>query len=615
MKKRIITFLLLLCLLLTSVSVPVIAAETSHSAVLAVQALGIMTGNEYGDLMLGSNVTRAQFVTMMTRASAYKDSIGEEGSGFSLFKDVKSSHWASEYIRLAIEEEWVAGYTDGTFRPEKTITLEEACTMVLRLLGYSSENLVGSFPAAQLNKAQKLGLRDQIAGGQGSVMTRLDCAQLFYNALNAKTVNGQAYALTLGYTMNNGEVDYTSVTRDNLSGPFVAEEGEQLPFTPATIYRNGDISKSATLNRYDVYYYHEALSTAWIYTTRIAGSITALTPDSSAPTAVSVAGKTYSLGNASVAYQLSVFGGTSKGDVVTLLLGMDDAVVGIITDEAVETTYYGVVQSSEKKTNADGTSVETNVTVMCTDGGVRTFTVNKSTTYTVGHIVSVNVTGTGVTVRTLTERTLTGKINSEATKLGNQALSASIKILDTTDEGDAVAVKAERLANCHITSSSVRYYVVNEKNEIEHLILENATGDTWTYVYMTSIDDNSFDMNINVTYEYLLNGTELTLRSSGSRFGVTEGGVGFSYDKNGNVRSMFQMDSDTLTDLGVQKAMVGNRSYAIADDVQVYLRKSGQYYVTALSSINAEDYFLTGWRDVSSGDAGGNIRIIIATEK
>ena len=69
---------------------------------------------------------------MMTAASSYKDSIGE-GSGVSLFKDVKSDHWASEYIKLAVEQGWMSGYVDGTFR---TLDRVLACTALLKMLGY-----------------------------------------------------------------------------------------------------------------------------------------------------------------------------------------------------------------------------------------------------------------------------------------------------------------------------------------------------------------------------------------------------------------------------------------------------------------------------------------------
>ena len=53
---------------------------------------------------------------------------------------MKSSYWASEYIRCAVSEGWMTGYTDGTFRPDETVKLEEACAAVLKLLGYEAIN-------------------------------------------------------------------------------------------------------------------------------------------------------------------------------------------------------------------------------------------------------------------------------------------------------------------------------------------------------------------------------------------------------------------------------------------------------------------------------------------
>lgn len=103
-------------------------------------------------------------------------------------------------------------------------------------------------------------------------MARRDCAALFSNLMTAKTSGGQIYAETLGYTVTNGEVDYTALTLENLSGPYVAENSStSLPFQPATVYRNGEISSSAVLNQYDVYYYDQGSSTLWIYTDRVSG--------------------------------------------------------------------------------------------------------------------------------------------------------------------------------------------------------------------------------------------------------------------------------------------------------------------------------------------------------
>lgn len=616
MKKRLLTLLLVACLAVTSMIVPASAANASNSALQAVQALGIIQGNESGDLMLSGNVTRAQFAAMMTRASVYKDTVGSDGSGYSLFKDVKSSHWASEYIRLAIDQGWITGYIDGTFRPEQSITLEEACTMVLRLLGYDSSTLAGSFPAAQLNKASALGLRDQIGTKQGETMTRGDCAQLFYNLLTAKNSSGQTYATTLGYTVANGEVDYTAVVKDNLSGPYVADGGDKLPFTPTTIYRDGASSSSASLNQYDVYYYNEGLKTVWIYTDRVAGKIAALSPSSSSPTSVTVAGTTYEIGSADAAYQLSALSGSSVGTVVTLLLGMDDTVIGVVTGDDTDMMYYGVVQSSSRGATTDGdAAVETTVTIVCTDGATRSFSVDKDTSYTVGRLVSVNVSGGGVTVKALSERTLSGRVDQSAAKLGSYKFANNARILDTSDGGSAVTVEPMRLSGCSLGSSNVRYYALNESGEIEHLILKDATGDTWSYAYLTSVEDLSADMNINVNYEYLINGTENVLRSSSRSYPVETGGIGIIYESDGSVRSMRQLSSVRLTDLSGRSAMAGNQKYALSDNVQVYLRGSGEYYLTTASAINAEDYTLTGWYDTASGAAGGQIRIMIAVEK
>lgn len=615
MKKRLLSLLLALCLAVPFLPVSASAANTD-AAVQTVRALGILRGDENGELMLSSNVTRAQFVTMMARASSYKDTVGTDGSGYSLFKDVKSSHWASEYIRLAVEEGWASGYTDGTFRPDQTITLEEACTMVLRLLGYDSSALAGSFPAAQLNKASALGLREQISVKQGGLMTRADCAQLFYNLLTAKTSGGQTYALTLGYTLTNGEVDFAAVVKENLSGPYIAEGGETLPFTPTTVYRDDTASSSASLNRYDVYYYNEGLGTVWIYTERVAGKLTAISPDSTAPTSVTVAGTAYTLGSASAAYQLSALNGSSTGDIVTLLLGMDGKVVGVITGDEVDMMYYGVVLSSEKVVSTEGNStVETSVTVVCTDGATRSFTVSKDTSYTAGAIVSVNASSGGVSIRSLSSRSLSGKVNKDATKLGSYAFSDNVKILDTTTDGGAVAVTPERLALCTLSASSVRYYTLNEKGELEHLILNDVTGDTWSYALLTSAEEQSSGMSISASYTYLLDGREQTLRSSTAAYPVTAGGIGIRYNSDGSVRSMCQLASVRLTELGVQSVAAGSKTYALADGVQVYLRKGSAYYLTALSAVNAEDYALTGWYDTASGAAGGSIRVIVATER
>ena len=599
MKSKVLSLILAVCTLCSLLVSPA-SAVGGDSAVQMVQALGILDGTD-----LESPVTRAEFSKMLVAASSYKDSVSSEGSGYSLFRDVKSSYWASEYIRCAVSEGWMTGYTDGTFRPDETVKLEEACAAVLKLLGYDTSALAGSFPSAQLSKAAALGLRDGISLKQGGTMARRDCAALFSNLMTAKTSGGQIYAETLGYTVTNGEVDYTALTLENLSGPYVAENSStSLPFQPATVYRNGEISSSAVLNQYDVYYYDQGSSTLWIYTNRVSGKITELSPSATSPTSVTVA----------ATYKLSALGGGKAGTIVTLLLGMDGSVVDVLTGTSVEAVYYGMVESSEKVVAEDGNAaVQTNVTVLCTDGTAKTFAVDKAMDYKAGRLVSVNVSEGSVTIKTLTEKHTSGKVNSTATKLGDLSFADNVEILDTSSEGTAAAVDASRLSGMSLDSDDIRYYGLNEEGRIEYLILDDVTGDLWTYAYLTDLEDQSQEMSINVTYTYLVDGTEQTLRSASVKYPVETGGIAIAYKSDGSIQTMQRMKSVKLTELSGSWAMASNQRYAIADDVQVYLRKNGSYYLTALSAVNAEDYTLTGWYNNSSSSAGRQIRIIIAT--
>lgn len=609
MKKKGISFLLALCILCTLLAAPASAAD-SNTAVQTVQALGIISGDSNGDLNLSSTVTRAQFAKMLVAASSYKDTISGDGIGYSLYKDVKSSHWASEYIRLAVQEGWMTGYTDGTFRPDQIVKLEEACAAALKLLGYDSSALAGSFPYAQLNKAGSLGLRSQIRIKQGEAMTRQNCADLFYNLLTAKTSNGQVYAITLGYTLTNGEVDYRAIALDSLSGPYIAESGgSALSFTPATVYRNGNLSTNSSIRQNDVYYYNEGMATLWVYSDRISGKVTALSPSNTAPTSVTISGKTYSIGSSAAAYQLSALNGDVTQELVTLLLGMDGSVVGMLTGEDVDSVYYGVVEASTRSVTDDGNAaVQTNVTVICTDGVARTFSVDKDTTYTAGRLVSVNINSDGITVKSLSEKSISGKVNSGATKLGDLTFAENVEILDTNNEGAAVYVDVNDLAGQSLSSDDVRYYGLDAEGKIEYLILDDVTGDTWSYAYMTDIDDLSQEMSINVNYTWIMNGNEQSLRGSTSKYAVDTGGVAIAYKSDGSIRSMKRLDSVSLSELSTTWAMVKNKKVMLADDIQVYLRQNGNYYLTTLSAINAEDYSLTGWCDSSLG----YVRIIIA---
>ena len=478
MKKRILAFLLAVSIAVSVLVLPVSAASINNTALQTAITLGaVPTGQE-----LGANVTRGAFAKMLVSFSTYRESVDAQGTVGTLYRDVPgTSQWAP-YIRIAVQQGWMNGYTDGSFRPDNTVTLEEACAAVLKLLSYKTTDLTGSFPQAQLNKAQQIGLRDQLTCTQGQAMTYEQCTLLLYNALRANTASGSAYGSSLGFTVSNGQVDTSSVLLKSRKGPFVAEEGTQLPFTPVSVYRNDKTSASAELNKYDVYYYSESLQTVWIYTRRAAGRITAVSPSASAPTALTVAGSTYSLGSAAVASKISSLNGGGVGEVVTLLLGMDNEVADVITGEEADSVFYGVVQTATRSLVEDnGADVLQKISVMCTDGITRTVNIDKSLNYPTGWLVEISVTPEGEQVNAIESKSVSGTINETATALGDYALADDVQILDTTSEGLAGTVRPSRIAGTKLNALTVRYYTLNEQGQIDRLILNDVTGDLWKY--------------------------------------------------------------------------------------------------------------------------------------
>lgn len=537
MKKRLLAFLLAVSMAVSMLALPAAAAGNANTAVQLSITLDGMDSTQTA--ALNAVVTRGAFARMLVAYSTFRESVGSQGAVGTLYKDLPGSSAYAPYVRIAVQQGWMSGYTDGTFRPDNAVTLEEAVTAVLKLLGYKMTDLSGSFPQAQLNKASELGLRNQLERQQGEALNYEECAILFYNALTANAASGSAYGTSLGFTVSNGQVDTSSVMLSSLKGPFIADGTTQLPFAPVSVYRNDKVSSSAELTKYDVYYYSESLQTVWIYTRRAAGRITAVSPSASAPTSVTVAGSTYTLGSAAVASQVSSLNGGGVGQVVTLLLGMNNEAAGIVTGEEADSVFYGVVQSSARSLiEENGADVLQKVAVLCTDGITRTVNVDKSLNFPAGWLVEITVGPDGENVEHVSGRSTSGAINENATALGDAALADDVEILDTTSEGVAGTVRPSRLSGVTLSSSDIRYYTVNEAGQIDRLILNDVTGDLWKY----GVLDDVKNLAVNYTDIKSFITSFNTDANSSAAGGTTTG------NKNGTTGSADSTTQGTVTD-------------------------------------------------------------------
>ncbi len=179
--------------------------------------------------------------------------------------------------------------------------------------------------------------------------------------------------------------------------------------------------------------------------------------------------------------------------------------------------------------------------------------------------------------------------------------------------GGYTRVYPSRLAGAKLFKEDVRYYTLDADGKIDRMVLQEVTGDTQPYVYLSGIKDNSSEMNISVNYTYIQDGQTQTI-SGGAKYLVQSGGAMLVYEK-GSLKRIRQLTPVNLDSLSALSAMGGGTEYKLAENVQVLLRDStsGQgYYRTDLSQVNSEDYKLTGWYDDLGYSAGGRIRMLIA---
>jgi hypothetical protein len=82
--------------------------------------------------------------------------LNPSGYSQSTFSDVPADHWALGFIEAVAAKGWVKGYPDGTYAPEKNITREEIATMVIRVLGREEEGKAYQEAFVQANDCAKV---------------------------------------------------------------------------------------------------------------------------------------------------------------------------------------------------------------------------------------------------------------------------------------------------------------------------------------------------------------------------------------------------------------------------------------------------------------------------
>lgn len=205
-----------------------------EQAVGLLSSYGVINGYPDGTFMPEKNVTRAEMAKIVTIAAGFSE---YSKNMTSVYKDM-NGHWAESYVELANVLNIVKGISPSMYGPDNTIKFEEAYTMIIRLLGYRDESLIGTWPSNYYAKALELNLFKNI-NKIGEFASRRDVAIMLYNALSCEMVrvrdNNTIYPLGKELISSMGKKETREVTLNDL-------KTESFDFT------------NFLFNKWDIYY-------------------------------------------------------------------------------------------------------------------------------------------------------------------------------------------------------------------------------------------------------------------------------------------------------------------------------------------------------------------------
>jgi len=141
-----------------------------EEAIAKLVALDTIEGYEDGTFRPENTITRAELATVITFILGLQDAADLAKDNISKFSDVKAGEWHTGYINIAANENVIAGYPDGTFRPSEKVSYSEAVTMLVNALGLKQvvDKSGGTWPSNYMSKASQLGITKVLENVEGS---------------------------------------------------------------------------------------------------------------------------------------------------------------------------------------------------------------------------------------------------------------------------------------------------------------------------------------------------------------------------------------------------------------------------------------------------------------
>lgn len=425
----------------------------------------------------------------------------------------------------------------------------------------------------------------------------------------------------------NGKLAYLFFPAESADGPDTmvlrtTPAAGANPFSAMTgggtyaMFKNGAAASASDLRQYDVATYDSATRLIQVSDLKLTGVYENVSPSLAAPVTVTVMGHDFPV-LSTARSDLSAF---RIGDRITLLLTADNRVAGAVPASTVTGEAVGIASVT-----AEGAA-----TVKLLQGGLTVSgSVSKSAAERYhNQLVTVTSGGTGrLSLSLVSGTSAKGELNVAARTLGGKAVAENAAVYDRVKDGAVVAVKYADLSAPVIPASKISFVSYDYAGRVRYLVLDDATGDAYSYgyfFYTKAVEDDEGDV---VTPARLCvrmadSGGKETTSAPGSFLGSVRSGVpgGVAYAADGKIAATVQLQSLTgvkrsAFDAEAMTVTVAGVSYPVSETVQCYNKTTETWYAPGedgLASARAYSDSLTLFYD-RTPENGGKIRLIVVS--
>lgn len=727
--------------------------EAVNNAASVLSVMEVLDGMGDGRFVPEGYLTREQFAKITACVLGKKDAAANLAA--TAFTDVDADNWARGYISFVASNGIIAGFPDGSFGGSQIITYAQCCTVLLRCLGYTDEEIGFRWPVDYVSKAESLKIGEGLKLNANDPITRGNAAIMVYNALMTDTKEGTKLAEKTGYKLhedimvfgvnksdssvletqngsfkigedaqnigeNAGRRGTLFVNKDNEAVLFNAEETVRREFTVVSAISNRERSTvdvicsnetlsipyngelyfegakttvsseadsftagsrlvveydnngkflrgtlysytmegpktvtagasqiyelfevksnpkvirkgvSASLNdisNLDVVYYDEPSNTIYAYDEKASGIYESAAPVKARPGKITLSGKEYKISSSQAMNKLGETQNSfAIGDYITLLFDRNGEVCDVVDTRASQGRSLAIVLDAYMR-NKDG-SQEYAVKLFMPDGSETEYAADKSYDQYKGELMEMKVDGGVVSLKSISYKVETGKLNKELKTFGDRWLTSDCSIIELVNLGDTVSVKKIKLDDINGAALSkaqvLHIETAGDMDDICLMYLRNVSKTDYEYgiVVNTGVEVvEKKDENGNVIYERKQNTGSYEVLMHGKTTSVyagrrvfANGVIGINSEKNDFADSVLVAKGKKITAVSGDRIKVDSKIYRTAQECDIYRQGSDRkFYLVS----GEEAMKLSGTVEVyadNSVEKGGTVRVVIIRE-